>query len=111
MKTKNDYLELAETLVEMEVETAESYVMDWNEEYGTDCNKLLDDVMVDHYDTLKLADMIKEDHESGMWTADEYGGIFSPEMREQYGGWLEHCVKKQIALLSGTGYQMVINLN
>jgi hypothetical protein len=115
---KTEYQELAESLFEMQSDSIfndpSSFITgnEWNSKFGINTDEKLRGLMISlvtpKEDIDQLAQLIKTDHENGLWTKNEDGGLYDYTMWYEYGGLIDNSIGRQLALLTGTGYQMQI---
>ena len=107
------YLELAAHLFLLQVESVtndphgHSMVYDLTEKYGERAIEILQKELSDDHETIKdvlpgFAAEIKKDFDNNLWIGEVqyYSAMFGI-----YGGFIDSTLEKQLALLTGVGYQ------
>ena len=115
--------ELAHHLLDMEVNKCEiSSSTDLIEKYGeNNFNKFEDELTSNKENELnapvieKIAQALKKDFASGYWEPTDEdiknNSLYQYMMPTIYGGWIDSAIDKQMALLTGVGFQTTLQLN
>jgi len=107
-------IELATSLFEMETEMIGNdpqgcfAVRDWFDKYGEDCDKFENKLTSDDKAIEDIATEIQKDFASGYWKPDS-DGLYNYMMPTIYGGYIDEALEKQLAVLTGVGYQSELN--
>lgn len=110
---KTMYRDVAETLFDLQGDTIQNsleFYFDfsgWSDKYGAKAKDLFNKVTIPYENIEQLSQLIKSDHEHGLW-GYKNGELYHYTMLDEYGGYIDNCIEKQLALLSGVGYQMQI---
>ena len=110
------FTELASMLFDMELETI-GWNLDfhfdwygWNDKYGEKSKSFEPQLTYTKSDVIALAKLIKEDFDNNVWEADKDSNLYDIQMPECYGDIIVDCLEKQLAVLTGVGYQSELNL-
>lgn len=113
---KNQYVELAEHLFELELErlsndTEEHFQWNgWLDKFGYNSTTHVDDLTTKFDDVVKLSELLKEDFENGYWE-DDGDFPYNYLMPDEYGGFITNCFERQLAIITKIGYQAEIIFN
>ena len=82
-------------------------VNDWTEKYGDKAIEIAQKEISDDHETIKevlpgFAQEIKKDFDNNLWIGEVQ---YYSAMMSIYGGFIDEIIEKQLALLSGVGYQ------
>ena len=108
MKKQINYIELAECLFDMERDTIYNDLQfykdfcGWGELFGDKLDQAIKTYKIPYENYDVLATMIKSDHDNGLWIVDKNNELYDYQMRDEYGGYIENCIKKQLAKICGT---------
>lgn len=113
---KNQYVELAEHLFELELErlsndTEEHFQWNgWLDKFGQSSTEFIDELTTKKDDAVKLSELIKMDFDSGYWKKNG-DGLYNYLMPDEYGGFITDCLERQLAIITKVGYQTEIIFN
>lgn len=111
IKKVDPIYELAGHLFELEIERMNEDDFEfegWFEKFGANCFKFSDDFRIKKEDVIELSEIIKQDFDNGVWEVESksgFDGLYNYYMPDEYGGFIYGCFEKQLAVLSGVGYQ------
>ena len=108
---------LAEHLFELEGETIYNDTKfhfefnGWLDKFGDNSIKYVGELTSKAEYVNKIAAAIKEDFDSEYWTKNDDGGMYHFLMLSTYGGWITECFENHLAVLTGVGYQLKLEIN
>jgi hypothetical protein len=111
---KNKFIQLAELLFEMELESLSNYnkfhfeFNCWYDKFGINSDQFVDSLTLKEKEVKGLARLLKKDFDNKLWQENE-DGLYDYIMPSYYADYITNCLEKQLAVLTKVGYQVELS--